>query len=47
LNCFGRKAANSAEEEVEGDEVAELSSMFTVGQPLVVGVVSCSQVPLD
>ncbi len=37
-----RKAAEVAEEE-EG-EVAELSSMFTVGQPLIVAVVSCLQV---
>ncbi len=40
--AIARKAAEVAEEE-EG-EVAELSSMFTVGQPLIVAVVSCLQV---
>jgi hypothetical protein len=41
--AIARKAAEVAEEEEEG-EVAELSSMFTVGQPLIVAVVSCLQV---
>jgi len=45
---IGRKAAEvaEAEEEEEEGEVAELSSMFKVGQPLIVAVVSCIQVPL-